>query len=443
MDDAHQTSINSSGQRIHVATVDGPPEGLCLLGPGPTLLAANQAAVEMLGLPAHVAGSDPASGVIPPDLESLVSEAFEGGLPVHRPHTATNGRALLVAAQPARSSWGVVSFVVLALRDRKPLGAGEASSPPRDALVARSRAMTEVRQRALQFAAVDSPVLILGEGGTGKRHVARFIHSLSSRQHAPLLEVSCGALPEAALEIELFGEIGGPSSCGVERPGLIERARGGTVLLGEIGDLPSRLQAKLVRLLDDGELWPVGASEAHRADVRILSTSRDDLAERVADHTFRADLYYRLNALTLSLPPLRQRAEDIPLLVAGALARVAETMGRAPMIAPSAIEAISRGRFPGNVRELGNLVERLALGVRGEVITLSDLPAELTGATLRSAADDRRVSLRKTLREIEAQMIRDALAQYGTQTLAALHLGVTQSTVARKAKQYGLGRRLA
>ena len=300
--------------------------------------------------------------------------------------------------------------------------------------------MAQARQKALQYAVVDSPVLILGESGTGKRHMARFIHSVSIRRHAPLFEMRCGALPEAEMEVELFGEVDEASPGGVKRSGLLERARGGTVLLSEIGDLPAGLQVKLARLLDDGELWPVRAAEARRIDIRLMATSSDDLARRVADRDFRPDLYFRLNVLTLSVPPLWERPEDLPLLIAEALAHVAEVTGRAPMVTPAAIDAICQAKLPGNVRGLWNLVVRLAIGSRSDVITSSDLPVELTRDLVR-ADHERPISLRKTLRGIEAQMIRAALARYGTQTLAARHLGVTQSTLARKAKQYGLGRR--
>ena len=257
------------------------------------------------------------------------------------------------------------------------------------------------------------------------------------------MEVSAAALPEALLDAELFGQAGSerPEGGASPRVGLIELAHRGTVLVTEVGDLPPALQIKLLRFMDDGEVWPVGAAEPCRPDVRVLVSSTRDLGRLVAEGLFRADLYYRLNVLTLTLPPLRDRREDIGPLVDMMVAHLARTGGGARMVAPTAIEAIARCRFPGNVRELWSLVDRLVSGAGTEVVNVHDLPPEIGQSGAEGPDGGRRVSLRKMLRELEAQMVRDALARYGTQTEAAKHLGVTQSTVARKAKQYGLGRR--
>jgi transcriptional regulator with PAS, ATPase and Fis domain len=297
--------------------------------------------------------------------------------------------------------------------------------------------MVATRDRARRYAAVDSPVLILGETGTGKRLLARMIHETSARRAGPFLEVGCSARPEALLDVEIFGDTGGEGVGG----GVFDRAHRGTVLLKNVGDLPPGLQTKLLRFIDDGEVWPIGAGEPRRPDVRVLVASSRDLGWMVTEEAFRADLYYRLNVLTLVMPPLRERREDIAPLVEMMLARLARTHGRARMMAPAAMEVLARCPFPGNVRELGSLVERLLVWTRSGVIDVPDLPSELAVRTPEGSATGKRLTMRKMLRDIEAQMVRDALARYGTQTEAAKHLGVTQSTVARKAKQYGLGRR--
>jgi transcriptional regulator with PAS, ATPase and Fis domain len=445
------------------AIVDGSPDGLCLLSPSRALLLANRAAHDLLGQ-----DLDPES---PPDPQgarpctqfdwSIVDQAVRRRQAIHRVDALEDGRRLLVTARPTISPRGAVSFVVLTVRDLVSIGSvlptswatiaegncapqagGSRDGKPTE-LIARSPAMAAARDRAWQYAAVDSPVLLLGETGTGKRILARAIHDASGRRGAPFMELSGAALPEAALEVELFGHVGSarPEEGVSPRVGLLELAHRGTVLLTEVGHLPPALQIKLLRFMDDGEVWPVGATEPRRPDVRVLASSNCDLGRMVADGGFRADLYYRLNVLTLTLPPLRERREDIGPLVEMMVAYLARTSRGARMLSPGAMAAIARCSFPGNVPELWKMVDQLLAGAGPEVIRVHDLPPAIGPDAAVVAEGGRPVSMRKTLKELEAQMVRDALARYGTQTEAAKHLGVTQSTVARKAKQYGLGRR--
>jgi transcriptional regulator with PAS, ATPase and Fis domain len=457
--DAFRPAVLSHGDPdLLQAMVDGSPDGLCLLSPDRALLMANRAALDLLG-----GQLDPEGG---PDGTlfdwSIVERAATSRQAIHREGIASDGRRLLATARPTFSPDGAVSFVVLTLRDLVPIGsalpaldpaggeacwagpAAHAERPGRPTdLIARSPAMAVARDKARQFAAVDSPVLLHGETGTGKRILARAIHDASGRREGPFMEVSAAAVREALLDAELFGQVGseGPGGGASPRVGLIELAHRGTVLVTEVGDLPPALQVKLLRFMDDGEVWPVGAAEPRRPDVRVLVSSTRDLGRLVAEGLFRADLYYRLNVLTLMVPPLRDRREDIGPLVEMMVAHLARLRGGARMIAPTAIEAIARGAFPGNVRELWSLVDRLVSSTSAEVVNVRDLPPEIGQSAGGSSDGGRRVSMRRMLRELEAQMVRDALARYGTQTEAAKHLGVTQSTVARKAKQYGLGRR--
>ncbi|HEU4439649.1 MAG TPA: sigma 54-interacting transcriptional regulator, partial [Methylomirabilota bacterium] len=222
--------------------------------------------------------------------------------------------------------------------------------------------------------------------------------------------------------------------------GLVELAHKGTLLLNEIGDLPLSLQVKLLRFLEDGEVWAVGAVKPKRPDVRIIAATNRDLPRMIAEGQFRGDLFYRLDVLALEIPALRDHPEDVPRLVEVALARAEKRLRRRRGITPEAVEVLSHYRFPGNVRELSNLAERLVVTATSEMIDVADLPAYVRGveATPARETPGPASSLRKKLRKMERELLRDALTRYKTQALAARHLGVTQSTVARKAKRYGL-----
>lgn len=457
--DSHGTVMTQGDVDLLQVMVEGSPDGLCLVGPDRTIRLANRAALALLGLlPEDGGGRGTAGAGAHVDFDwPVIDEASRGGMTAHRVEILRDGRRLVATACPVASPGSPARFIVLVLRELEVLQAWlpappaatgvawPAAGPPPIELIARSQAMAAARDKAVQYAAVDAPVLLLGEAGTGKAVLARMIHETSARREGPFLEVRCGGLPEAFLEAELFGQtgLGGPGAGAPARVGLIDLAHRGTLLLREVEDLPPALQVKLLRFIDDGEVWPIGAVEPRRPDVRILASSSRDLGRLAADGGFRADLYYRLNGLTLGLPPLRERRADIGPLIEMMLAHLARTGGRARMMAPAALEAIARCPFPDNARELWGLVEQLVLTTGSEVINVQDLPAAIASLAPEGPRDGTRVSMRKALRELEAQMVRDALVRYGTQTEAARHLGVTQSTVARKAKQYGLGRRPA
>jgi transcriptional regulator with PAS, ATPase and Fis domain len=213
----------------------------------------------------------------------------------------------------------------------------------------------------------------------------------------------------------------------------------GTLLLNEIGDLPIGLQVKLLRFLEDGEVWSIGAVKPKRPDVRIVAATNRDLARMIREGSFRGDLFYRLNVLTINIPPLREHPADIADLVDMMLAKLECKVGRRRVFAPEALEALAAYQFPGNIRELWNLVERLVVTTPGETIMPRDLPPEISSTAGPVRSDKHaRPGLRKARQEVEAHLLRDALARFGTQARAAKHLGVTQSTIARKARQYGL-----
>lgn len=334
------------------------------------------------------------------------------------------------------------AVVDLSETSRLPLGPAAGRELQLEDVVAESSILARVRETALQYATVDSTVLLVGETGAGKGLFARLIHQASARRAGPFLEVSCGVIVEESMEAELFGHSKGAfaEADSKGRVGLVELAHKGTLLLNEIGDLSPGLQVKLLRFLEDGEVWAIGAVRPKRPDVRIIAATSRDLAAMIAAGTFRGDLFYRLDVLCLQVPPLREHAEDIPRLVELTLSRLERKVKRRRGITPGALRALSRYTFPGNVRELLNLIERLMVTTTSDTIDVGHLPrALLRVAGEGPGADTGSVpTLRKALQKVESQLLRDALSHYKTQALAARHLGISQSTVARKAKQYGL-----
>jgi two-component system, NtrC family, response regulator HydG len=257
-------------------------------------------------------------------------------------------------------------------------------------LVGQSAAMREVFRLIDSVAQSPSSVLIQGESGTGKELVARAIHQRSARRGAPFVAVNCSALTENLLETELFGHVRGAftGATGAHK-GLFEAADGGTLFLDEIGDMPSATQVKLLRALQEGEIKPVGSTETLQVDVRILAASNVDLAEARAKGRFREDLYYRLNVITIYVPPLRERPDDVALLAYHFVRKHAERLRKPTAhVAPEALEALQAYRFPGNVRELENVVERAVVLGRDDTVRLSDLPAPVRdGAQVHAAIE--------------------------------------------------------
>jgi PAS domain S-box-containing protein len=283
-----------------------------------------------------------------------------------------------------------------------------------------------------------STVLITGPSGSGKELVARSIHNHGPRRRREFVAVNCAALPETLLESELFGYVKGAfTGARSDRPGRIAKAENGTLLIDEVADLPKHLQVKLLRFLQERVYEPLGSTETIRADVRILAATNRDLARMVANEEFREDLYYRLNVLQITLPPLRDRAEDIPLLVRHFIGRFRLETGRAIAgITDDALAALARYPFPGNVRELENIIERAFVLCSSEKICLADLPENVVRTT------DTPVLLpgqRGGLEEAGALAIREALSRHdGNRTRAAADLGIHRSTLIRKLKRYGL-----
>jgi two-component system, NtrC family, response regulator AtoC len=310
-------------------------------------------------------------------------------------------------------------------------------------LVARSRAMADVFALAQKAARYSTTVLIIGESGTGKELVARGIHNEGERARMPLVPINCGGIPENLLESELFGyRKGAFTGADRDKKGLFQEADGGTIFLDEIGELPLALQVKLLRVLQESELRPVGDSRSTRVNVRVIAATAKNLEEEAKNGRFREDLFYRLNVLTIRLPPLRERPEDIPHLCRHFLDRYNAEMGKQVVdITPAALNILLRHRWPGNVRELENAVERAVLLAEGGVLLPEHLPAEF-GAPAEEGCDRSQgngLSLKTAQRETERRLITRALqATGGNRTQASRLLEISHPSLLSKIKAYNI-----
>jgi two-component system response regulator HydG len=307
-------------------------------------------------------------------------------------------------------------------------GAGE--------LIGQSPAIRDVLDLVRQVAPAAATVLIQGESGTGKELVARALHDLSHRRGKPFVRVNCAALPETLLESELFGYEKGAFTGAVGRKdGRFQLADGGTLLLDEVGDLSSLTQAKLLRVLQEGEFEPLGATRTIKVDVRVVAATNQDLAQLVREKRFREDLYYRLQVITVTVPPLRDRPEDIPLLALHFLRRFATKNHRElEGFTDAALNGLRNYSWPGNVRELEHAVERGVILARGRLLDVSDLPETVTQT--EPAARVVPIPIGMPLDEVEQRLIDETLRQTkGDKELAAKLLGIASRTIYRKLKE--------
>ncbi|HVR14819.1 MAG TPA: sigma-54 dependent transcriptional regulator [Candidatus Limnocylindrales bacterium] len=307
-----------------------------------------------------------------------------------------------------------------------------------EGIIGESGAMLEVLSIVRRVAPSEATVLIRGESGTGKELIAKAIHFGSPRARGPLVKVNCAALPEALLESELFGhEKGAFTGALTSRQGRFELANGGTIFLDEIGDLPLHLQAKLLRVLQEREFEKVGSSRPVRVNVRIMAASHRPLEDLIQAGQLREDLYYRLNVVTIFIPPLRERRSDVALLLDHFLRYYAEKNGKTIRgLTPEGRDILLRYDYPGNVRELENIIERAVVLTRDDVIGSGDLP--LTVQEPEVADGDRETNLTAAVEALERRMIRDALARSdGIQTRAAELLGMGERALRYKLTKYG------
>ena len=305
-------------------------------------------------------------------------------------------------------------------------------------IVGQSKLMKDVFAKIQRAAPVDSTVLILGESGTGKELVAQALHHNSPRKKGPFVAVNCAAVPETLVESELFGHVRGAFTGATDRRvGRFEQADGGTLFIDEIGDFELGLQAKLLRVLETLTLTPVGGYEDKKVNVRVLAATSRDVIQMVHEGDFREDLFYRLNVVTIQLPALRERPDDIPILVDHFLKEIAEQKHTPPKkIDPSVMRRFMVYRWPGNVRELRNTLESMMVLAEGEVLTELDLPDRIAEGSLGETMH-KELPIGMTMEELEKLAITKALERCGgKRTRAAESLGISVRTLQRKLRQY-------
>jgi PAS domain S-box-containing protein len=433
--------------------LDSTSEALCLADDAGTIVAANRAASELLGVELDVLVQRNVTELarsLPVDLP-LIKRALRDGsvnVSMKRPNgpamlsirpivTEGSRRYVVIAVQDLARMAGLIRQIhddEQAARTRRTFRDGRNDSGTVE-VIANSPALLAARTLAARYAQVESPVLIMGETGTGKGLFAKFIHDASSRRTGPLIEVNCASLPPTLLEAELFGYARGAFTGADPRgkQGFVSLADGGTLVLDEIGDLPVALQAKLLRFLEDGEVWPVGSVRPTKPDVRVIAATNRNLADLIRTGDFRSDLFYRLNVLVLYIPPLRNRREDIPLLIEMMMRRLRHRVGKELTLTRDAVDCLLRHDYPGNVRELWNILERSVVTAAGAAIDVSDILLDIIDMPAKSMA--RTSSVAATL---DPAALRTALQFHATQRAAAKALGVSQATVSRRARLYGL-----
>ena len=373
-------------------------------------------------------------------------------------HENKKGVRLLTTGTPIFGEDGKISMIITTSRDITRITQRQESRLP-DALtgmsdldqpmdkdildnniVARSEPMKNVMALTRRLASVNSTVLITGESGVGKGLIARTLHEEGSRWMKPFVTVNCGAIPENLIESELFGYVAGAftGSRSGGKKGYFEAAQNGTIFLDEISELPLNLQVKLLQVIQERQITPVGAVDPIPVDVRIISATNRDLSDLVRDGRFREDLYYRLNVVPIEVPPLRERPEDILPLIRMNLDKLKVDMGVDKKINADAVDTLLKYPWPGNIRELQNIVERLVITTSGNVITDEDIFIFIKEAARNNPAAPSDTSLASALEQTEREIFQRALARYGSTRAIARVLQISQPTVVRKLQKYGL-----
>ena len=440
----HDQSSGDNIQKIFLTMIENMDQGVLVVGNDQKVKFANQTALKTMGISqGNVIGKSL-------HFQPLTFEDnFKHG---HMQHIISfdDRKELIIGQLHAVQDQWLFLMAFHQSHSSADFSSAQDDGPQIEAMVGECRPMRQLKKLITRVAPSPSSVMIAGESGTGKEVVARAIHKLSDRQSKPFIAINCAAIPEQLLESELFGYVKGAftGASANGKTGLIQAANNGTLFLDEIGDMPMTLQAKLLRAIESREIQPVGASHPVPVDIRIISATNQNLDQYIAEGKFREDLYYRLNVIPLRLPPLRERQDDIELLIHYFLHLHTRRLDLVyPGVAQEVIDFLKRYRWPGNIRELSNLMEYLVNVVpSGEIIDMTLLPPNLlsssevvekTSAPTAVSAASQEESV-TALEEMERQMIRDALSRYSNKKQAADELGIGIATLYRKIKKYAL-----
>lgn len=435
------------------ALLDGVGEALILASPDGQIVTVNRNMEQLLGRErASLLGRRPsdleAEGVwLPPTLRRCLESGSRQTLVQE-----VKGRRLALTAFAVEGGWALATARDITELDRlerqvermemererfhQELAGLRAGQTAREEVIASSRAMQKVLELARRVAAVDSTILLLGESGAGKGVLAREVHRASPRWKSAFVKVDCAAIPESLLESELFGYAPG-SFTGARREGkagIIEQANGGTLFLDEIGDLSLSLQVKLLHVVQDRHFTRVGSVTPVQVDTRIIAATHRDLEQMVAEGRFREDLYYRLNVVPITVPPLRERPEDIPALVHSFTTRFCDRYRVERSVTAEAMDLLLAYRWPGNVRELENMIERLVVTAEEREIRSDHLPPFVNPAG--PVAVQRIVPLKEAVEALELELVGAAYRKYGSSVKVSDVLGIHQTTAARKIREW-------
>lgn len=388
--------------------------------------------------------------------KSASLEVIRERQPVTLVQTIMGDRKILVSGNPMFDDKGRIELVVTNVRDVTELLRAKHAEEQLEQLLSRfeqyANELPETGQQngllvgkktqecyalAKRIAPTQVKILIQGETGTGKTQLARYIHQQSERADNPFIALNCAAMPEGLIEAELFGYVPGAftGASTKGKAGLLEVANGGTLFLDEIGDLPLALQAKLLKVIEDNKYLPIGGTKLKSTNIRMITATHHDLAAATQQGRFREDLFYRISVMPLTLPPLRHRQEEILPLFNHYLAQFCEQYQCSRQLSPEATELLMQYEWPGNIRELINLAERLAISTKEEEIQVQDLPAELRFLNV-SPNEHVGGGLKDQVAALEHRLIESALAQYGTTRAAAAALGINQSTLVKKRQAF-------